>query len=115
MSTEWQAGYDDGYKDGYNAGLAARKPTTENGTEAKQCLDYYFQTYKNKLGCVPTIYGARDMKILKGLLKNYDLEAVKETMDTFFAYDKRVDYTLPRFQSRFDVLYLRNKRIAEGR
>jgi len=85
------------------------------GTEAKMMLDYYFDKYVDTTGCKPTIYGGRDMKILKTLLKNYDLEAVKETMDTFFAYDKRVDYTLPRFQYRFDVLYLRNKRMNEGR
>jgi len=84
------------------------------GTEAKLCLDYFHDLYLATTGCKPTIYGARDMKILKTLLKNYDIEAVKETMDTFFDYP-RADYTLPRFMSRFDVLYLRNKRQAEGR
>lgn len=89
------------------------KEKTNIGTEAKECLDYFHDSYLATTGCKPTIYGARDMKILKTLLKNYDIEAVKETMDTFFAYDKRVDYTLPRFQYRFDVLYLRNKRLNE--
>lgn len=93
----------------YKEGLDA---DTSVGTEAKQCLDYFFEKYKATLECTPTINGARDMAILKRLLRNYDMGAVKETMDTFFGYP-RADYTLPRFQSRFDVLYLRNKRLNE--
>jgi len=117
----WAQGYDAGYADGYQAGLTARQQApksadeSERGREAKRCLDHYYTRYKEIHGVAPSIYGKRDMGILMRLLKTYDEEAVLETLDTFLAYDKRADYTLPRFQSRFDVLYLRNKRLAEGR
>jgi hypothetical protein len=96
-----------------------KKSTNHNGTqlgkEAKVCLDYYFERHVEELGIEPIIDGGRDMKIFMSILKKYDVEAVKETLDTFLEYEKRVDYTLPTFRNRFPVLYLRNKRIAEGK
>jgi hypothetical protein len=88
---------------------------TQLGKEAKVCLDYYFDRHVELHKIEPIIDGGRDMKIFMAILKKYDVEAVKETLDTFLEYTERLDYTLPTFRNRFPVLYLRNKRIAEGR
>ena len=88
------------------------------GKEAKICLDYYFQKHlappPEGRGFKPTISGATEIKLLKILLRNFDVPAIKEQIDTFFAW-KRTDYTFKRFYNRFDVLYDVNKAKAEGR
>ena len=86
----------------------------EIGTEAKVCLDYFHDSYLGKTGDKPTITGAKEIKLLKILLRNYDVVAVKEVMDAFFDWD-RSDYTLGRFYNRFDVVRYKLKDKAEGR
>jgi hypothetical protein len=94
---------------------SAHHDTTQLGKEAKICLDYYYDRHVELLHIEPIIDGGRDMKIFMSILKKYDVEAVKETLDTFLEFTERLDYTLPTFRNRFPVLYLRNKRIAEGK
>ena len=98
-----------------------------SGTEAKECLDYYFQKHiapsPEGRGFKPTISGQRDMEIFKKLLRNYDVEAVKETLDTFFVESwvsngktfSRSNFSTRAFFSSFDTLYGVNKAKAEGR
>lgn len=97
------------------------------GTEAKECLDYYFQKHITPLpegrGFRPTPAWERDMKIFKRLLGNYDVEAVKEILDMFFVESwvsngkefRRSNFSMPAFSKSFDTLYGVNKAKAEGR
>ena len=91
------------------------KEKDKSGTEAKECLDCYFATHKEVRGYEPTIVGGRDIKLFKTLLKNYDVPAVKEVIQTFFGWDKRSDFTTRALYNRFDVLYGVLKDKAEGR
>ena len=84
------------------------------GKEAKMCLDYFHTSYVGRTGDKPTIAGAKEINLLKILLRNYDVAAVKEVLDAFFAWD-RADYTLVRFYNRFDVVRHKLKDKAEGR
>lgn len=85
------------------------------GKEAKICLDYYFQKHLEIREYKPTVHGARDMKIFKGFLHNYDVGAVKEVIDTFFAWNKRSDFGTRALCNRFDTLYGVLKDKAEGK
>lgn len=73
------------------------------GTEAKECLDYFHDCYLEKTGDKLVIGGGMEIKLLKILLRSYDMAAVKEVMDAFFAWP-RADYTLKRFYNRFNVV-----------
>lgn len=89
------------------------------GTEAKDCLDYYFQKHTTPppagRGFKPTISGKRDMEIFRMLLRNYDVAAIKDVIDAFFGYDKRSDFSTRALFNRFDTLYGVLKDKAEGR
>ena len=91
------------------------KEKEKSGIEAKECLDYYFATHKEVRGYEPTIVGGRDIKLFKTLLKNYDVPAVKEVIQTFFGWDKRSDFTTRALYNKFDTLYGVLKDKAEGK
>ena len=95
----------------HNEGLDA---DTSVGKEAKQCLDYFHAAYLEETGDKPTICGAKEIKLLKILLRNFDVSAIQEVMDAFFAWD-RADYTFGRFFNRFDVVRLKLKEKNQGR
>jgi len=94
---------------------APRKPPDPRGAEAKECLDYYFEQHVEVRGYKPTIVAKRDMELFKRLLRNYDVAAVKEIIDTFFGWKQRSDFTTGTLFKRADVLYGVLKDKAEGR
>ena len=83
--------------------MEAKVNSSQLGSEAKICLDYHHDCYLGKTGDKPSIEGGTEIKLLKILLRNNDVEAVKEVMDAFFDWP-RSDYTLKRFYNRFDVV-----------
>ena len=85
------------------------------GTEAKECLDYWFAKHVEECGFKPIVCGKRDMEIFKRILRVYDAEAVREVTDFFFSYKKRSDFGTRALFNRFDTLYGVLKRLAEGR
>ena len=91
----------------------------KTGTEAKECLDYYFQKHKadppEGRGFEPMIDGPRDMKMFKRILKNYDVPGFKEVIDAFFEWPTRSDFTTRALYNKVDTLHGVLKRKAEGR
>jgi len=85
------------------AGTAAKQ--AEIGSQAKRCLDYYFQKHVEERGFEPMIDGGRDMAIFKRLLKFYTGDAIREITDFFFAYKKRSKFTTRALYNSFDTLY----------
>ena len=75
------------------------------GTEAKECLDYYFQKHKEIREFEPMIDGPRDMAIFKRLLADYSVKAIKQVTDFFFNYKGRSRFTTRALYSSFDTLY----------
>ena len=75
------------------------------GTEAKACLDYYFQKHLEVREFEPTIAGPRDMAIFKRLLAGYSVEAIEQVIDFFFAYKQRSKFTTRALSNSFDTLY----------
>ena len=98
-----------------NGSRRGSKKTDPRGTEAKECLDYYFQRHVEVRSYKPTIVGKRDMELFKTLLRNYDVAAVKEIIDTFFGWKQRRDFTTGALFKRADVLYGVLKDKAEGK
>jgi len=95
------------------------KEKDRSGTEAKECLDYYFQKHKadppEGRGFEPMIDGPRDMKMFKRILKNYDVPGFKEVIDAFFEWPTRSDFTTRALYNKVDTLHGVLKRKAEGR
>ena len=102
-----------------DTGIPAVAPETALGQEAKQCLDYHFAKHKapppEGRGFEPIISGARDMKLIKGILRKYDVQAFKDVDDAFFAWPSRSDFGIPALFRRFDTLFDVLKSKAEGR
>ena len=94
---------------------AQKKLPDPLGTEAKECVDYYFERHVDVRGYKPTIVAKRDMELFKRLLRNYDVAAVKEIIDIFFGWKQRSDFTTGTLFKRADVLYGVLKDKAEGR
>jgi len=91
-----------------------------SGTEAKECLNYYFEKHVEVRGYRPTIAGATEIKLFKILLRDHDVPLVKEVIDTFFeplptGMTPRSDFTLKTFYNRFDTLYGVQKDKAAGK
>ena len=96
------------------------KEKDKSGTEAKECLDYYFQQHIEVRGYRPTIAGATEINLFKILLRDHDVLLVKEVIDTFFeplpsGMTPRSDFTMKTFYNRFDTLYGVLKDKAEGK
>jgi hypothetical protein len=86
------------------------------GREAKECLDYYFETYKSVRGFAPTIAGGRDMDIfMKFLRADYTVAAIKQVIDFFFSYEKRSKFSTRDLANTFDNLYGILRDQASGR
>jgi len=90
-------------------------PNNGSGTEAKECLDYYFKQHVETQEFRPTIAGATEIKLFKILLRDHDVPCIKDVLDYFFAYDKRRDFTMKTFYNRFDVLYGKLQHEPGGR
>ena len=100
--------------------IEKKKEKDPGGTEAKECLDYYFQKHVEVRSYRPTIAGATEINLFKILLRDHDVPAVNEVTDLFFeplpaGMTPRSDFTVKTFYSRFDVLYGVNKDKAEGK
>jgi uncharacterized protein YdaU (DUF1376 family) len=93
--------------------IASGKDPT--GSDAKLCLDYYFQKHQEIRGFEPTVDGGRDMTIFKRLLRGYSADAIEQVIDFFFAYPKRTKFTTRDLYNSFDTLYGVLKDKAEGR
>ena len=90
------------------------------GTEAKECLNYYFQKHVEVRSYRPTIAGATEINLFKILLRDHDVPLVKEVLDTFFeplpeGLTPRSDFTVKTFYNRFDTLYGVQKDKAAGK
>lgn len=76
------------------------------GTQAKECLDYYFQQYVERREFEPMIDGPRDMEIFKRILRaDYTVAAVKQVIRFFFTYPKRTKFSTRDLYNSFDTLY----------
>ena len=94
-------------------------PESPLGAEAKQCLDYYFDKHRKPppegRGFEPIIAGGRDMQLFKAMLKKYDVAAIKEVIDAFFAWPTRSNFSTRALYNKFDTLYGVLKDKVEGR
>ncbi len=92
------------------------KPYCEKNPEIKECIDFYYETFKEQFGKPPIIQGAKDGKLLKSLLKAIPIEEMKSLIKKFFDSDdpfiQKSGYTIGVFKSQINKLRIGKRRHA---